>query len=228
MLIDSIPHDSSYLVVWLITGSIALIMLIRAIRTIGAVMQDGVIEYVKDDWLDRLPHRLDTMKFKGLNRPAYTLICLMYYSLKSVFVFVIYALVRVYKFILWDIWIWIFKVDKRAWFRSLFSEDDEDIEDEEIADEDIEDGEHSAYDDDEDDLHFCQLFTIGEEMCLLVDHIEMCPDETAFIRVADDEGYTPLYKRKVRRDKLGNRFIIFNSTNHYLDDSKTQPVSIKK
>jgi hypothetical protein len=79
----------------------------------------------------------------------------------------------------------------------------------------------------QEELHFCQLFTIGPDMCLLIDHIEMCPDEVAFIRVVDDEGYTPLYKRKVRRDKAGNRFIVFNSTNHYLDDKKTQPV-IKK
>lgn len=79
-----------------------------------------------------------------------------------------------------------------------------------------------------EDLPFCQLFTIGEDMCLLIDHIEMCPDEIAFIRVVDDEGYTPLYKRKVRRDKEGHRFISFNSTNHYLDDSKTQPVITKK
>lgn len=81
---------------------------------------------------------------------------------------------------------------------------------------------------DYDELPFCQLFNLGAEMCLLIDHIEMCPDETAFIRVVDDEGYTPLYKRKVKRDKAGNRFIIFNSINHYLDDRKTQPIVIKQ
>lgn len=86
----------------------------------------------------------------------------------------------------------------------------------------------SGREDDIEDLPFCQLFTIGKEMCLLVDHIEMCPDETAFIRVVDEEGYTPLYKRKVRRDKEGNRFIVFNSNNHYLDDKKTQPIITKK
>lgn len=83
-------------------------------------------------------------------------------------------------------------------------------------------------DSDYDELAFCQLFTIGTEMCLLINHIEMCPDETAFIRVVDDEGYTPLYKRKVRRDKGGNRFIVFNSTHYYLDDKKTQPIITKK
>lgn len=228
MLIQSILHDPSYLVVLILTGIAVLVMAIRTIQMVGNIVQGGVLEYVKDDWLDRLPYRLDTMKFRGLNRPAYTLICLVYYSIKSVLVLLIYALVRIYKFILWDIWIWIFKVDKRAWFKSLFSEDTEDEEDE------CEDEEEYAYEenpgpvDNIEELPFCQLFSIGTDMCLLVDHIEMCPDETAFIRVVDDEGYTPLYKRKVRRDKLGNRFIIFNSANHYLDDKKTQPTSIKK
>jgi hypothetical protein len=94
--------------------------------------------------------------------------------------------------------------------------------------EDDEDQEEGAQEDVYEDISFCQLFIIGDNMCLLVDHVEMCPDETAFIRVVDDEGYTPLYKRKVRRDKSGNRFVVFNGTNHYLDDSKTQPVAIKK
>lgn len=75
----------------------------------------------------------------------------------------------------------------------------------------------------EEDLPFCQLFNVSSNMCLLIDHVEMCPDETAFIRVVDDEGYTPLYKRKVRRDKKDNRFIVFSGENYYLDDKKTQP-----
>lgn len=101
----------------------------------------------------------------------------------------------------------------------------EEMEETDIVDDEITESEIEY---DFEDLPFCQLFTIGEEMCLLIDHIEMCPDETAFIRVVDEEGYTPLYKRKVRRDKDGSRFIVFNSTNHYLDDDKTQPVITKK
>lgn len=79
-----------------------------------------------------------------------------------------------------------------------------------------------------EDLPFCQLFNIGPDMCVMIDHVEMCPDETAFIRVVDDEGYTPLYKRKVRKDKRGNRYIVFNSENYYLNDSKTKPIVPKK
>ena len=228
MLIESTPHDPSYLISGIVAGVMVLVMIIKTIQMIGTIAQDGVIEYIKDDWLDRLPYRLNNMKFKGLNRPAYTLICLMYYSIKSVLILLIYTLVRVYKFVLWDIWIWIFKTDKRAWFRSLFSEDTEDEEDEYEEEDEYVDGADPGPVDDIEELPFCQLFNIGTDMCLLVDHIEMCPDETAFIRVVDDEGYTPLYKRKVRRDKAGNRFIVFNGTNHYLNDNTTQPTSIKK
>ena len=174
-----------------------------------------MIEYIKEDWLYRLPHRLDTMPYKGVNRPVYTILCLIYYSIKSILLLYFYFAYRFFKFIFWDGWRWIKNKDWED------SEDDNEQEcnDEEQADED---------DMIEEDLPFCQLFTIGKEMCLVVDHIEMCPDETAFIRVVDDEGYTPLYKRKVRRDKLDNRFIVFNGENMYLDDKKTQPRITKK
>lgn len=226
MLIQSISYDPSYLVSAVLTMVVLVVMVIKTVKMVAQVVDDGVLEYVKDDWLERLPHRLNTMKFRGLSRPAYTLLCLMYYSIKSVLILVLHATFRVYKFILWDIWVWLFRTDKRAWFRSLFSRDVDD-EEEDDPDEGV-DEEEPAPADDIEELPFCQLFRIGTDMCLLVDHIEMCPDETAFIRVVDDEGYTPLYKRKVRRDKAGNRFILFNGTNHYLDDSKTQPTSIKK
>lgn len=177
-----------------------------------------MIEYIKEDWLYRLPYRLDHMKYKGLNRPAYTLLCLLYYSVKSALLLYFYLAFRLFKFVLWDGWKWI--IDKVR--GSTDEEDDDEYEyedEEEQKEEEVEDIE---------ELPFCQLFTISPDMCLLVDHVEMSPDETAFIRVVDDEGYTPLYKRKVRRDKAGNRFIVFNGTNHYLDDKKTQPVITKK
>lgn len=92
----------------------------------------------------------------------------------------------------------------------------------------VEDKEDYTYEEypveEEDELHFCQLFTLGEDMCLFIDHVEMCPDETAFIRVVGEESYTPLYKRKVRKNKNEQRYIIFNNTNYYLDDKKTQPI----
>ena len=84
-------------------------------------------------------------------------------------------------------------------------------------------------DEEEDELAFCQLFRIDEEMCLLVNRVEMCPDETAFIRVVNNDGYTPIYKRKVKRDKEGNRYIVFNEQNYNLDETRTKPIiSCKK
>lgn len=79
-----------------------------------------------------------------------------------------------------------------------------------------------------EDLPFCQLFNISTEMVLLVDHVEMLPDETAFIRVVDEEGYTPLYKRRVRRDKEDKRYIAFNGEKLYLAPEKTKPTVNRK
>lgn len=175
-----------------------------------------MIEYIKEDWLYRLPYRLDHMKYKGLNRPAYTLLCLIYYSLKSLLLLYFYFAFRLFKFVLWDGWKWIINKVRG----NTEEEDDDEYEDEE--------GQEEEEVEDIEELPFCQLFIISPDMSLLVDHVEMCPDETAFIRVVDEEGYTPLYKRKVRRAKAGNRFIVFNGTNHYLDDKKTQPIITKK
>ena len=108
-------------------------------------------------------------------------------------------------------------------FGFLFQHSEYEEEYEEEIDEEDED-----YDPDEEDIDFCQLFELGPDMCLLVDHVEMCPDETAFIRVADDESYTPLYKRKVRRDKAGNRYLVFSGTNYYLKDDRTRPTIVHK
>lgn len=79
-----------------------------------------------------------------------------------------------------------------------------------------------------EDLPFCQLFNISTEMVLLVDHVEMLPDETAFIRVVDEDGYTPLYKRRVRRDKEDKRYIAFNGEKLYLAPEKTKPTVNRK
>lgn len=79
-----------------------------------------------------------------------------------------------------------------------------------------------------DELPFSQLFNLSPEMVLFVDHVEMCPDETALIRVVDDEGYTPLYKRRVLRNKNNERYIRFNGRELYLDENKTKPIIVKK
>ena len=170
-----------------------------------------MLTHIKEDWLLRLPYRVRYNPYRGLSRSCYALLCLMYYTVKDLLLLFFYMHFRLLKFVLYDLWMSLY-------FR-INSASDEEIDEE---------YEEAIEDEATEELPFCQLFRIGEQMSLLIDHIEMCPDETAFIRVVDDEGYTPLYKRKVRRDKAGNRFIVFNGTNHYLNEEKTQPTTLKK
>ncbi len=98
-----------------------------------------LLDHIKEDWLCRLPYRLDNMRYRGLNRPAYTLICLVYYSVKSLILLYLTALFYGFKFVLlfpkfifWDIWNWIFKIDNREWFQKLFPSDYDEYDDEDV------------------------------------------------------------------------------------------------
>lgn len=218
-MIELIERDSSYLIVFAVS---IIIVMIGVIRVIRIFLQEGVIQHIKDDWTYRLPYRIHNNRYRGLSRPSYVVLCCMYYPIKAVFLLVVAFDVYAVKFIVWDFWKWLFTTNKKAWFSNLINPDLDEYDDEDEEDT------ASEYEDPEsidsiEELPFCQLFAVGPDMSLLVDHVEMGPDEVAYIRVVDDEGYTPLYKRKVRRDKAGNRFIVFNGTNHYLDDNKTQP-----
>lgn len=97
-----------------------------------------------------------------------------------------------------------------------------------VEKEEDEEGAGAEGEEEVEDLPFCQLFNISTEMVLLVDHVEMLPDETAFIRVVDEDGYTPLYKRRVRRDKEDKRYIAFNGEKLYLAPEKTKPTVNRK
>lgn len=224
-MFEPIMRDSSYIPSLIIA---MVIILVGVIRVVKIFLQDGVIQHIKDDWTYRLPDRIHNNRYRGLSRPSYVLLCCMYYPIKDLFLLALAFDVYAIKFIFWDFWKWVFTTNKKEWFTNLInpSDDDDDYDDEDDEDSDGDLTDPICIDNIEE-LPFCQLFTVGPDMCLLVDHVEMSPDEVAYIRVVDDEGYTPLYKRKVRRDKAGNRFIVFNSTNHYLDDSKTQPVISK-
>ena len=74
-----------------------------------------------------------------------------------------------------------------------------------------------------EEFPFCQIFRLSEDNDLHIMRVEYCPDETAFIRVVSNDSYTKPYKRKVQRDKRGERFILFNNERFYLDPNKTQP-----
>ena len=74
-----------------------------------------------------------------------------------------------------------------------------------------------------EEFPFCQIFRLGGDKDLHIMRVEYCPDETAFIRVVSNDSYTKPYKRKVQRDKRGERFILFNNERFYRDPNKTQP-----
>ena len=74
-----------------------------------------------------------------------------------------------------------------------------------------------------EEFPFCQIFRLGGDKDLHIMRVEYCPDETAFIRVVSNDSYTKPYRRKVQRDKRGERFILFNNEIFYLDPNKTQP-----
>lgn len=74
-----------------------------------------------------------------------------------------------------------------------------------------------------EEFPFCQIFRLDGDKDLHIMRVEYCPDETAFIRVVSNDSYTKPYKRKVQRDKRGERFILFNNERFYLDPNKTQP-----
>lgn len=71
---------------------------------------------------------------------------------------------------------------------------------------------------------FCQFFSVSSEMGIGVEHVEMSPDETAIIRVVGETTFSKRYKRKVYRDKRGQRFFKLNSECYYLRDGSTKPI----
>lgn len=88
---------------------------------------------------------------------------------------------------------------------------------------DYEDEEEQEEEEVVEEFPFCQIFRLGGDKDLHIMRVEYCPDETAFIRVVSNDSYTKPYKRKVQRDKRGERFILFNNERFYLDPNKTQP-----
>ena len=177
----------------------------------------SVIQYVKDDWTIVLPYRLRHNRYRGASRPSYALLCLLYYSIKSFFILYFYGAFRIYKFILWDIW-----KDSSIGGESVdqpYSDDSSQPCDEQIKEEEVDEDEEEIV----EELPFCQIFRLSREKDLHIIKVEYCPDETAFIRVVSDDSYTKPYKRKVQRDKRGERFILFNNERFYLDPNKTQP-----
>ncbi len=100
-----------------------------------------IIEYVKDDWLWRFPQKVKYNRYRGLSRPAFVFWCFLYYVIKDALILYFYFAFRFFKFVFWDIWNWIFKIDERVWFIHLKEKlgiyNDEEVDDETDYEEDI-------------------------------------------------------------------------------------------
>lgn len=72
-----------------------------------------------------------------------------------------------------------------------------------------------------------QTFPVENGVCVGVEYVSMCPDETAHIRIIGDTTYSQQYKRKVYREKTygQERYFKLNNIKYYLDDNRTQPIA---
>lgn len=75
-------------------------------------------------------YRLRHNRYRGASRPSYALLCLLYYSIKSFLILYFYGAFKVYKFMLWDIWKWL-------WYRINPCDAEEEIEDIDYKDETV-------------------------------------------------------------------------------------------
>lgn len=72
----------------------------------------------------------------------------------------------------------------------------------------------------------CQIFPIDDNTCIGVQFVDMCPDETAHIRVIGDTTFSQIYKKRVLREKTygRERYFMLNGEKYYLRPDTTQPI----
>lgn len=72
----------------------------------------------------------------------------------------------------------------------------------------------------------CQIFREDSDTVIGVQYVDMCPDETAHIRVIGQNTFSQLYSRRVYYTKGidKKRYFKLNNINYYLDDNKTKPI----
>lgn len=116
--------------------------------------------------------------------------------------------------------------------RYVIEEDDEpDWIDDEDNDAVIQE-ELTAYDELEPLPDMQQIFNLDKEKVIGVQFVSFCPDETAHIRIIGDTTFSPLYKRKVYRDKSDKkeRYIQINGKRCYLNEhtKSVDPIQAKE
>jgi len=68
---------------------------------------------------------------------------------------------------------------------------------------------------------FQEIFNVTRDTIIGIEYIERIPDETAFIRVIGEFGFTKQFKKKVCKDAgyNGNRYIKVDNIKYYLEKS---------
>ena len=105
---------------WLSFIIAVIVVGVFAFKTMCIFFREGVIQHIKDDWTYRLPYRARHNRYRGLSRPSYVLICFMYYSIKALFLLALAFDVYAIKFVVWDVWKWLFRFEDRVWYKKLF------------------------------------------------------------------------------------------------------------
>ena len=110
--------NPSYLPSFIVAVVIVGIFLFKTLRIFW---REGVIQHIKDDWTYRLPYRIQHNRFRGASRPAYVLICCLYYPIKSLFLLVLAIDIYCIKFFVWDIWKWLFRFEGKSWYKKMYN-----------------------------------------------------------------------------------------------------------
>lgn len=71
---------------------------------------------------------------------------------------------------------------------------------------------------------FMQYFTKSDEIGIGLEYIEMCPDETAVLRIVGETTFSKQYRRRIYTGKRGEKFFKLNGEQYYIRQSKAKPV----
>mgnify|MGYP000884851034 CR=1 FL=1 len=110
--------------------------------------------------------------------------------------------------------IWLFStIPKRESYVEEVTEEDDECEDVKDLSEALECPE------------FMQYFTKSDEIGIGLEYIEMCPDETAVLRIVGETTFSKQYRRRIYTDKRGEKFFKLNGEQYYIRQSKAKPVA---
>ena len=117
-----------------------------------------VLQYVKDDWQWRFPEKVRYNRYRGASRPAYVILCFLYYVIKDALILYFYFAFRFFKFVFWDFWCWVFKT-----VFGMNSDNEDEYEEDDVDDDefDYEEEEDLLYDNSIPEVQY--NFTLEEQ-----------------------------------------------------------------